>query len=114
VVFISLIRNGVDFDILAGSSIGAINTSIIGSAQDKGRNDVSTDIEEFWLSLSENMGLPNPFLQPPFPFVPSDEMMAVWSSIYSILYGSPKAFLPRWLRPDSRDYFVSYKRSFLW
>jgi NTE family protein len=46
--------------------------------------------------------------------MPSDEMMAIWSSFYSMLYGNPKAFLPRWFNPDSKDYFMPYKWTYLY
>ena len=107
-------KNGIIFDVLAGSSIGAINTSIIASAQNAGIDEPSSILEDFWLSLSENMSFPNQFLQSPFPFMSSDEMMAIWSSFYSMLYGNPKAFLPRWFNPDSKDYFVPYKWTYLY
>ena len=107
-------KNGIIFDVLAGSSIGAINTSIIASAQNAGIDEPSSILEDFWLSLSENMSFPNQFLQSPFPFMPSDEMMAIWSSFYSMLYGNPKAFLPRWFNPDSKDYFMPYKWTYLY
>jgi NTE family protein len=107
-------KNGIIFDVLAGSSIGAINTSIIASAQNAGIDEPSSILEDFWLSLSENMSFPNQFLQSPFPFMSSDEMMAIWSSFYSMLYGNPKAFLPRWFNPDSKDYFMPYKWTYLY
>ena len=107
-------KNGIIFDVLAGSSIGAINTSIIASAQNTGIDEPSSILEDFWLSLSENMSFPNQFLQSPFPFMSSDEMMAVWSSFYSMLYGNPNAFLPRWFNPDSKDYFMPYKWTYLY
>ena len=53
-VYKSLYKNGIEFDILAGSSIGAINTSIIAAAQ-IGNKDVAALLEDFWLSLSENL-----------------------------------------------------------
>jgi NTE family protein len=107
-------KNDIIFDVLAGSSIGAINTSIIASAQNAGIDEPSSILEDFWLSLSENMSFPNQFLQSPFPFMSSDEMMAIWSSFYSMLYGNPKAFLPRWFNPDSKDYFMPYKWTYLY
>ena len=107
-------KNGIIFDVLAGSSIGAINTSIIASAQNAGIDEPSSILEDFWLSLSENMSFPNQFLQSPFPFMSSDEMMAIWSSFYSMLYGNPKAFLPRWFNPGSKDYFMPYKWTYLY
>jgi NTE family protein len=107
-------KNGIIFDVLAGSSIGAINTSVIASAQNAGIDEPSSILEDFWLSLSENMSFPNQFLQSPFPFMSSDEMMAIWSSFYSMLYGNPKAFLPRWFNPDSKDYLMPYKWTYLY
>ena len=113
-VYKALNKNGINFDILAGSSIGAINTSIIASAQNAGRDDASSILEDFWLSLSENTNFPNPFLQSSRPFVSPDEMRAVWSSLYSMFYGNPKAFLPRWFSPNSLDYFMPYKWTYLY
>ncbi len=34
----ALYKNGIEFDVLAGSSIGAINTSIITAAQNGGKD----------------------------------------------------------------------------
>ncbi|MGD9534993.1 MAG: hypothetical protein AB7V56_14650 [Candidatus Nitrosocosmicus sp.] len=39
------------------------------------------------------------------PFLSFDKKMALWSSTYSMFYGNPKAFIPKWLKPDSRFYF---------
>jgi NTE family protein len=108
-------KNGVIFDILAGSSIGAINTSIIASAQVKGKDDSWSILEDFWLSLSENMIFPDSFLKSPIQFIISfDEMMAVFSSLYSIACGNPKAFLPRWFSPNFGDYCMPHKWTYLY
>ncbi|HEY7078144.1 MAG TPA: patatin-like phospholipase family protein [Nitrososphaeraceae archaeon] len=112
-VYKSLSKNGIDFDILAGASIGALNASIIVSAQNAGGGDPSSILEEFWLSLSENNGLPNTFLRSTFPFISSDKMMAIWSSIISLSYGNPNVFIPRWFIPSSKDYFVPYRWTYL-
>jgi NTE family protein len=53
-VYKGLSKNGIDFHILAGASIGAINASIIASAQNSGGNP-SSILEEFWLSLVPNV-----------------------------------------------------------
>jgi NTE family protein len=111
-VYKFLYKNGIKFDMLAGSSIGAINSSIAYSAHNSGK-DVSSLLEEFWLSLAENISPPNSFLFS-FPFISSDKMMAVWSSMYSSFFGNSKAFLPKWFMPDSPDYFLPYKWTYLY
>ncbi len=35
-------------------------------------------------------------------------------SAYSTFYGIPKAFMPKWFMPDSPDYFLPYKWTFLY
>ena len=72
-VYKCLYKNGIEFNVLAGSSIGAINASIAYSAQNSGK-DVPSLLEDFWLSLAENISPPNPFLFS-FPFISSDKMM---------------------------------------
>ncbi len=110
-VYKSLYKNDIKFDILAGSSIGAINTSIITAAQNGGK-DVPSILEDFWMSLSENIIQSNPVLS--LPNISSDKMMAMMFSAYSTFYGIPKAFMPKWFMPDSPDYFLPYKWTFLY
>ena len=108
------------FDILAGSSIGALNSSIICSAQNANKNAAQV-LEDFWLTLAES-NVPPAFLTyslPTFASLPStslsaDKMMAILSSMYSVAYGNPKAFMPRWFKPDSSDYFLPYKWNYLY
>lgn len=110
-VYKSLYKNGIKFNVLAGSSIGAINTSIIAAAQIGGK-DVPSILEDFWMSLSENIIQSNPVLS--LPYISSDKMRAVMFSVYSSFYGIPKAFMPKWFMPDSPDYFLPYKWTFLY
>jgi NTE family protein len=110
-VYKSLYKNGINFDILAGSSIGAINTSIIAAAQNGGK-DVPAILEDFWLSLSENIFHSNPVLS--LPYISSDKMRAMLFSAYSSFYGIPKAFIPKWFMPNSTDYLLPYKWTFLY
>lgn len=98
-VFKYLYQHNVEFDILAGSSIGALNTSIITSAQNGGEN-VAKVLEDFWITISENV-LPYESL---LTHLSSDKSNAIWSSMNSILYGIPKAFLPKWFMPNSTNY----------
>jgi NTE family protein len=119
-VYKTLAKQGIKFDILAGSSIGAINSSIICSAQNADK-DAAQVLEDFWLTLAEK-NIPPPFLAYSLlPFaslsstlLPADKMMAILSSMYSVTYGNPKAFTPRWFNPDSSDYFFPYKWNYLY
>ncbi|HJT48751.1 MAG TPA: patatin-like phospholipase family protein [Nitrososphaeraceae archaeon] len=112
-VYKCLYRNGIKFDVLAGSSIGALNASIICSAQNAG-DDVPTLLEDFWLSVAEDASsLPEALLSP-FSTTSRDKMMAIYSSLYSSFFGNPKAFLPKWFMPYSPDYFLPYKWTYLY
>ncbi|PWU82227.1 MAG: hypothetical protein DLM72_02915 [Candidatus Nitrosopolaris wilkensis] len=119
-VYKTLAKRGIKFDILAGSSIGAINSSIICSAQNA-HKDTAQVLEDFWLTLAES-DVPSPFLT--YSLLPlaslsstllsADKMMAILSSMYSVMYGNPKAFTPRWFKPDSLDYFSPYKWNYVY
>ena len=111
-VYKCLYKNQIKFDVLAGSSIGAVNASIICAAQNAGK-DVPRLLEDFWLSLAEDISPPNPFFLSA-PFISSDKIMAIWSSMYSSFFGNPKAFLPKWFMPDSPDYFLPHKWTYLY
>jgi NTE family protein len=95
-VFKALIKQKVRIDIVAGTSIGAVNAAIIaGSKSDRPEKD----LEDFWIEISEsNMQI-----------VP-DLWMYEWNS-YSkgfltqkissasanaAIFGVPKMFVPRW------------------
>ncbi|MDR4492382.1 MAG: patatin-like phospholipase family protein [Candidatus Nitrosocosmicus sp.] len=123
-VYQTLYKSGVSFDILAGSSIGAINASIIAAAQNA-NTDASEILKSFWFDLAENFtpmtnsnsnssasttstnDHTNPFmswysfLSPPT----FDKMISIWSSMWSVFYGNSKAFHPKWLSPNSSYYF---------
>ena len=34
--------------------------------------------------------------------------------MYSVTYGNPKAFMPRWFKQDTSDYFLPYKWNYLY
>ena len=108
-VFKYLYKHNLEFDILAGSSIGAVNTSIITAAQNGGEN-VAKVLEDFWLTISEDVS-PYHSLSSPFS---SDKTTAMWSSMNSILYGIPKAFLPKWFMPNSANYCFPFEWTFLY
>ena len=110
-VYKSLYKDGIEFDVLAGSSIGAINTSIITAAQNAGK-DVPSILEDFWLSLSENLIYTEHVLS--LPTISSDKMRAMLFSAYSMFYGIPKAFLPKWFTPGSPNYFLPHLWNYLY
>jgi predicted acylesterase/phospholipase RssA len=70
-VYRCLYKNQIKFDVLAGSSIGAVNASIICAAQNAGK-DIPKLLEDFWLSLAEDISPPNPFFVSA-PFISSDK-----------------------------------------
>ena len=109
-VFKYLYKHKLEFDILAGSSIGAVNTSIITSAQNGGEN-VAKVLEEFWLTISENV---SPYKALITPLLTADKTTAIWSSMNSILYGIPKAFLPKWFMPNSANYYFPFDWTYLY
>ena len=118
-VYKSLYKHGIKFDILAGSSIGAINASIICSAQNANK-DAAEVLENFWITLSEDITFPvllplSTLLPAAFSSSSIDKTMAIMSSMYSAIYGNPRAFLPRWFKLTSTDYYLPpYKWNYLY
>lgn len=94
-VYKSLHKRGIKFDIIAGTSIGAINATIITCA----KNDPIKDLEIFWLDLADGVTPPN------LPY----NVRSRFSAMYSAVFGNPNAFFPKWFLP-SADYFFP----FLW
>jgi NTE family protein len=82
-VYKTLARKGIKFDIIAGTSIGAINAAIIvGSKND----EPARDLEDFWLDVAERI---TPQMFP-------DNIRCLVSSTYAAMYGNLKAFVPVW------------------
>jgi NTE family protein len=98
-VYKSLHNHGIKFDIVAGTSIGAINATIIACA----KNDPIKDLESFWLDLADGITPSN---------LP-DNIRPYFSSMYSAVFGNSKAFLPKWFMP-STDYFFPFLWSYLY
>jgi len=71
-------------DIVAGVSIGAFNGAIIASNP---RNSAKA-LEAFWDEITVNI-----------PNIPKEGNRRLVSSWYSLIFGSPKFFRPRWLMP---------------
>jgi NTE family protein len=84
-----LTRRGIKFDIVAGTSIGAINAAIIAGSKS---GDSAADLENFWLDLAETVT----------PSSLPDGLRSIASSSYTTFFGVPKAFAPIWF---SNNYY---------
>jgi NTE family protein len=92
-------KKDIKFDIISGTSIGAVNGAII--AASKGDNPTEY-LENFWLELAES----STKIIPDFYTLDYDRknnaMVMVKSpsaSLNSAIFGVPKFFIPRWFRP---------------
>ncbi|MDW8275428.1 MAG: patatin-like phospholipase family protein [Candidatus Nitrosocaldus sp.] len=99
-VYKALARNDIRFDIVAGTSIGAVNASIIVAAKD----DPAEALERFWLELAYTS----------MPSTIPDEMKHILTMTYNSLYGNPRVFVPRWLRPACIDSIAPYTWTYLY
>ena len=100
-VYKTLERHGIEFDIIAGTSIGAINAAIIVGS--KSESSAKT-LEQFWLTLAENV-TPS--------FLP-DNMRSIFSSFFAALYGNRNAFEPVWNSPtlfSNYSIFYNYTKN---
>jgi NTE family protein len=104
-VYKTLAKHKIKFDVVSGTSIGALNAAIIASHNYESMKRSTEELENFWLELAETL-VP---LQQQFPSLYfTDEMRAVLASMYSSIFGNPKAFFPRWTVLD----FFNYLRPF--
>jgi len=88
-VYKTLVRHGVKFDIISGTSIGAVNAGIIAGSK-SGRPE--QDLEDFWLEVAETV---TPSMMP-------DNIRAAMSSSYGAFYGNSKLFSPVWFTTFDR------------
>jgi len=86
-VYKALHRHGVRFDVIAGTSIGAVNAGIIAGSKS---GDPASDLENFWLDVANKVA-------PPLAFM-SDLQRAIIASATSAIYGNPRAFSSLWLK----------------
>ncbi|AIF84782.1 putative esterase of the alpha-beta hydrolase superfamily [Candidatus Nitrososphaera evergladensis SR1] len=82
-VYKVLERHGIKFDIVAGTSIGAINAGIIAGSKS---GQPAKDLEDFWLHIAEYVT----------PVTLSDKARSVAAWMYSATYGNAKMFAPAW------------------
>ena len=88
-VFKALAKRSINFDVVAGTSIGAVNAGII-SGSKSGKPE--EDLENFWLEIAETV---TPSMLP-------DNMRAIISSYYGAINGNSKIFSPVWPTPWAR------------
>jgi NTE family protein len=136
-VFKALANSNIKIDIIAGTSIGGLNASII--AGSKGEDPPEKTLEQYWLELGEDnaANLNSPFLEwlarypiltpPPLPsptpttghsaMTHISQVKSVVSFYSSAIYGNNKIFVPRW-RPDfafsDPQYFTPDKWTYMY
>ena len=138
-VFKALANSNIKIDIIAGTSIGGLNASII--AGSKGEDHPEKALEQYWLELAEDSSanlnspfmewlarypLPTPTPLPPPPSTPTtdhsamthiSQVKSVMSFYSSAIYGNDKIFVPRW-RPEfaftDPEYFTPNKWTYLY
>ena len=140
-VFKALVNSNIQIDIIAGTSIGGLNASIIAGSKE---DHPEKALEQFWLELAEesrniNAGFNFPFIEsslfsgPPMPPIATAAPIANYSSnhpaiihlleikslisfYYSALAGNKKVFMPRW-SPEyalsDPQYYTPYKWTYL-
>ena len=97
-VFKALVKKNVRIDIVAGTSIGAVNAAIIvGSKNDHPEKD----LEDFWMELAES----NPTIIPDVFVLDYDSKSKKYiskkissASANAAMFGVPKMFIPVWSR----------------
>jgi len=97
----TLSKHRIKCDVIAGTSIGAINAAIIAGAKD---NDVEKSLENFWLDMAETV-TPS--------FLP-DSIRSFCSSMFVGMWGNPSAFKPisGFLNPPYFSYLFPYLHDF--
>lgn len=87
-VYKTLERRGIMFDIVAGTSIGAVNAAIIAGSRDESS---AKTLEQFWFTLAERIT----------PSFFADNVRSFFSSMFASLYGNKNVFQPVWSYPAS-------------
>jgi NTE family protein len=82
-VYKALERHGIKFDIVAGTSIGAVNAGIIAGSKS---GQPAKDLEDFWLHIAEYVT----------PVALSDRTRSFAAWMYSATYGNAGMFVPMW------------------
>ncbi|HJU59278.1 MAG TPA: patatin-like phospholipase family protein [Nitrososphaeraceae archaeon] len=108
-VFKAFEKNDIKFDIISGTSIGAINGAI--AAGSKNDNPVK-DLENFWIELAESSYnvIPDMFsLEYDKQTHQMDFKRSSSTSINAAIFGVPKFFVPRWFNWNIFQYDNSHE-----
>jgi NTE family protein len=103
-VYKTLAKHEIKFDIIAGTSIGAINAAIIvGSKND---DEPAKLLEDFWLDIAEKIT----------PSVLPDNLRCRISSMYAATWGNSEAFEPLWFTISNPygNFLSYYNRPYLY
>ena len=111
----ALLRKNLKFDIIAGTSIGAINGAIIAGSKN---NNPAQDLEDFWLELAESSYTIIPDI---ITFDYDDKTKVTKlktipsASLNAAFYGVPKMFVPRWFQTNisNNSNKINDKNSFI-
>ena len=91
-------KNKIHFDIVAGTSIGAINAAIIAGNKNH-ENNPERDLEDFWLELAESTPsiIPDSYIWD-FDYEKKQSFLRQIhsASTNAAFFGIPKMFEPRW------------------
>ena len=99
-VFKALVNNNIKIDIIAGTSIGGINASVIAGSREEEHPEKA--LEEFWLELAEgsisNLNFPDYSSSTidSSTLTRLSQAKSTLSFYGSAFHGNKKVFLPRW------------------
>jgi NTE family protein len=130
-VFKALVKNNIKIDIVAGTSIGGVNASIIAGSKHKYSPEKA--LEQFWLELAEgdinshsspftnwlSYGLTNPLtsVADHSRNIHGSQIKSISSFYKSAVFGNNKVFIPRW-NPEyafnDPEYFNPSKWTYLY
>lgn len=82
-VYKTLERHRIDFDIVAGTSIGAINAAIVAGSRSESS---AKTLEQFWFTLADHIT----------PSFLADNVRSIFSSMITSLYGNKNVLEPVW------------------
>ena len=100
-------KKNIKFDIIAGTSIGAINGAITAGSKN---DDPAKDLEVFWMEIAESSYniIPNMFS---FDYDYQNNQIefkrSSLASLNAAFFGVPKFFVPRWFNWDRDKYNYS-------
>jgi NTE family protein len=108
-VFKALVKHNIKIDIVAGTSIGGVNASIIAGSKE---DHLEKALEQFWLELAEgdinsssypftnwlSDGLTNPLtsVADSLGNIHGSQIKSLSSFYKSAFFGNDKVFIPRW------------------